>query len=161
MLAAYIRGGEFFRVLVPPGSFELQFAFGKNWKDEDALFGPVTQHFVLDHPLRFGATVTRKLGHLIDLKDETEVAVRNFNFCQRQSLALESLLRPASPVGKQLWYPYFPIGTPRELPPYRGGLLPRDPRFRTYKPNAVFYPELFLTPEFVVPRYDLKSHVCD
>lgn len=161
VLAAYIRGGDFFRVLVPPGWYELLFAFGTNWQGEHALFGPDTQSLVLDQPLRFGATVTRKHGHLIDLSVRTEIAVRSFALCQLLSTRLESLRSPFPPVGNPLWSPYYPVGRLRGHPLRPGGLPPRDPRFRADKLNAGPYRELFVTPGFVAPRYDLQSRVCD
>ncbi len=80
VLAAYIRGGEFFRVLVPPGRYELLFASGSDWRGEAALFGPATQRFELDAPLDFQAKMSRKDGHLIDLRAPTDVGVRDFAF---------------------------------------------------------------------------------
>lgn len=58
-LAAYIRGGAFFRVLVPPGACRLLFATGKVWQRKASLFGEgvnvhskVTRcdHLKLTHP---------------------------------------------------------------------------------------------------------------
>ena len=54
-LAAYITGGAFFKVLVPPGIFRLSFATGDTWEGEEGLFGPgaETQLFKLRGPLIF------------------------------------------------------------------------------------------------------------
>jgi hypothetical protein len=85
-LAAFIRGGDFFRVLVPPGSYAIRVAHGALWRGEDALFGPGTEVTRLDGPFRFEVQgVGRKAGHLIDLRDliETREAVRRpLAFCQ-------------------------------------------------------------------------------
>ncbi len=69
-LAAYIKGGAFFRILVPPGVFHLQFASGTTWQDEENLFGAGnrTQVFTLAAPLTFetrGAAI--KAGHIVDI----------------------------------------------------------------------------------------------
>ena len=83
ILAAYIRGGEFFRVLVPTGHYELIFAAGTEWHGETAQFGPDTRRFILDPPLTFRATVSRKNGHLIDLRDAEAITIRDIAICQR------------------------------------------------------------------------------
>ncbi|WP_193747639.1 hypothetical protein [Leisingera sp. ANG-M7] len=70
-LAAYIRGGEYFKVLVPPGRFALRFAGGADWLGEARLFGPDTGIFELPEPLEFavrGAGI--KAGHLVTLTGE-------------------------------------------------------------------------------------------
>jgi hypothetical protein len=70
-LAAYIRGGEFFRVLAPPGTFRLRFFHGIGWQGEQRLFGPgdETQVFDLAEPLTFRTRgISRKAGHIIDLR---------------------------------------------------------------------------------------------
>ena len=161
VLAAYIRGGEFFRVLVPPGWYELLFAFGTNWQGEDALFGPATQYLVLDRPLRFGAAITRKRGHLVDLRAEGEPFVRDFALCHQLSPRPEILQRPLRWAGTPLRYPLFPsvrLGLRRSD---HGGLLFRDPRFRVNKLIEWHYPDPFLMAEYFRPRYDLRSRVCD
>ena len=69
-LAAYINGGAFFRVLVPPGTFRVRFAAGTDWRGEEALFGPgaLTETFDLEQPLTFEVRNPGiKAGHLIDL----------------------------------------------------------------------------------------------
>lgn len=71
VLAAYIEGGAFFRVLVPPGTFRLRFASGLIWRGEEALFGSgdSTELFELDRPLTFETRgLGTKAGHIIDLR---------------------------------------------------------------------------------------------
>ena len=70
-LAAYVRGGEFFRVLVPPGTFDIDFAAGKSWQDEETLFGSdSTMAFALPGALTFAVLDdSTKGGHIIDLRD--------------------------------------------------------------------------------------------
>ncbi|MCE5974229.1 hypothetical protein LZA78_12110 [Sinirhodobacter sp. WL0062] len=96
VLGAYIRGGEFFRVLVPPGSYSLQFAAGIEWQGEQALFGERTRRFVLDPPLRFGVEgVGRKQGNVVDLRDLGDVSTKPIALCQRFALNPE----PFDPQG--------------------------------------------------------------
>jgi len=99
VLAAYIRGGEFFRVLAPPGSFEVVFFSGEVWRGEDELFAPETHHLILDRALTFGASVSRKNGHLIDLRKDAETVVKDFAICQRLALDPDSLIKPREPIG--------------------------------------------------------------
>ncbi len=69
-LAAYIEGGKFFQVLVPPGRFALEFAAGAQWQNEATLFGSgdATHRFNLAEPLTFAVRgVAIKAGHLVDL----------------------------------------------------------------------------------------------
>ncbi|UWQ77820.1 hypothetical protein K3725_10855 [Leisingera sp. S132] len=67
-LAAYIRGGEFFKVLVPPGRYALRFAGGAGWQGEARLFGPATEIFELSEPLTFEVRGTGiKAGHRVTL----------------------------------------------------------------------------------------------
>lgn len=71
-LAAYIIGGAFFKVLVPPGTYTLRFSFGDVWQDEEHLFGSglTTGEFELEQPLTFkiyGAGI--KAGHLVDITE--------------------------------------------------------------------------------------------
>lgn len=68
-LAAYIRGGLFFRVLVPPGTYRVHFDYGTVWHDNEARFADQkTVH--LDDPLTFETRgIGRKAGHLVDLTE--------------------------------------------------------------------------------------------
>jgi hypothetical protein len=89
-LAAYINGGAFFRVLVPPGTFRLRFATGRDWQVEDILFGEgeATHHFELRRPLTFETRgLGTKAGHIVTLtpgtSDEITRAARKDQFiCQ-------------------------------------------------------------------------------
>lgn len=89
-LAAYIVGGSFFKVLVPPGTFTLQFSFGDTWQGEERLFGSGDESgsFELQPPLTFklrgGGT---KAGHLVDLTEmqdhqPTKATVKAQSICQ-------------------------------------------------------------------------------
>ncbi len=95
-LAAYIEGGRFFRVLVPPGTFDLRFAYGTDWQGEDALFGPgpETRVVKMAEPLTFKVrNFSTKGGHVIDLTDlaegqEARATVAPQNLCQTFALDL-------------------------------------------------------------------------
>lgn len=91
VLAAYVRGGEFFQVLVPPGRFELVFASGEDWQGETQLFGRSTHFFKLDQPLHFRATVSQRRGHMIDLTPASGTTISALAKCQRLALDPESL----------------------------------------------------------------------
>lgn len=93
VFAAYIRGGDFFRVLVPPGHYALVFAAGTGWQGEQDLFGPGTHHFTLETPLDFGATVARRNGHIVDLRDPGRVLVNGYTICQTLTVEPPRLLR--------------------------------------------------------------------
>ncbi|WP_411352575.1 hypothetical protein PNH50_06330 [Leisingera aquaemixtae] len=93
-LAAYIEGGAFFKVLVPPGRYVLRFASGERWQGEDRLFGPgaQTQRFELPQVLEFairGAGI--KAGHAVTLFRQQpggglEAAVAAQHICQIASV---------------------------------------------------------------------------
>lgn len=70
-MAGYIRGGEHFRLLVPPGEWQLRFAFGQGWLGEQDLFGPLTGWVETDAPLEFRITgLARRDGYLVTLIEE-------------------------------------------------------------------------------------------
>lgn len=134
VLAAYIRGGEFFRVLVPPGRFILAFASGPKWQGDESLFGPETRHFTLEKPLTFEVTGTaRKGGQIVDLRGPLTIATKTIGICQRFALDPESLRKP-------------------QLSP-RPAKLSASDRARSHPARAL--------PAFVVPYYDLSSRICD
>lgn len=123
VLAAYIRGGEFFRVLVPPGRYQLHFASGTDWQGEATLFGPGTRRFVLDPPLDFGASATMREGQLVDLRDLADITTRDFAICQRFVLDPESLTQPWPPIREPGTSP--PPDGPRGYPVPRYDLVSR------------------------------------
>ena len=82
-VGGYIEGGRFFRILVPPGTFTLDFASGTGWEGMETLFGPETERFTYPEPLTFAVTgVARKSGHLIDLRGDARMADRAIALCQ-------------------------------------------------------------------------------
>ncbi|AVL53564.1 hypothetical protein CEP88_13710 [Roseobacter denitrificans] len=97
-LAAFIEGGEFFKVLVPPGEYDVRFATGAQWRGEAELFGKdETTLFVLDGPLRFAVMdFATKLGHVIDFTASDDAIMVKAQFiCQRFSVA--EFARPQPP----------------------------------------------------------------
>lgn len=100
VLAAYIEGGRFFRVLVPPGTFEVRFAFGNIWQGEEDLFGAddSTGMFEMPKPLTFGVrNFNTKGGHLVDLRDlspglEARIGPKDMLVCQGLRLVVEEKL---------------------------------------------------------------------
>ncbi|PZX15736.1 hypothetical protein LX81_02368 [Palleronia aestuarii] len=87
-VAGYIEGGRFFRILVPPGTYELDFATGTEWVDEETLFGAETRRFSFPEPLTFAVEgLARKSGHLIDLREEGRMASRALDLCQERVVA--------------------------------------------------------------------------
>ena len=90
VLAAYARGGEFFRVLVPPGEFDIRIYYGTDWQGEEERFGTgaETGTITLPDPLRFSVKgYDRKSGHLIDLRGlipgaEETAQVKPIDLCQ-------------------------------------------------------------------------------
>lgn len=79
VMAGYVRGGDFFRLLVPPGRWLVTFASGgaDGWQGQDDLFGQTTQVIRTAEPLSFGAGVARRRGNVITLEmtdDHTRIA---------------------------------------------------------------------------------------
>jgi len=102
VIGAYAQGGAFFRLLVPPGLYELQIASGQeaDWQGRAGLFGAQTQRFVLEPPLGFGVTgYARKGGHLVDLRNLGAIAQTSLGICQRLVLDPESVrVAPDAPM---------------------------------------------------------------
>ncbi|MEQ6249848.1 hypothetical protein ABMC89_13215 [Sulfitobacter sp. HNIBRBA3233] len=95
-MAGYIHGGRFFRLLVPPGRFDVTFHAGSGWAGEEMLFGPATQTMRLEKPLVFRVEDFRtKAGHRIDLRDwapgeRAGLQTRRIALCQTLRLAPEA-----------------------------------------------------------------------
>lgn len=89
-LAAFIQGGDFFKILVPPGDFTVSFATGKTWRGEEELFGlgVETQVFTLAEPLTFEIRgVGIKAGHVVDISEtpsgeDSDIEVKDQLICQ-------------------------------------------------------------------------------
>ncbi|WP_295047004.1 hypothetical protein [uncultured Paracoccus sp.] len=95
VMAGYIRGGDFFRLLVPPGTWAVLFAHGREWQGDDALFGPLTDWTRMDRPMTFGAGVARKQGHIIRLIENggkmQVVSAGRLDLCQGLMLTTETV----------------------------------------------------------------------
>ncbi|SEN31581.1 hypothetical protein SAMN04488077_11537 [Roseovarius tolerans] len=140
-LAAYIEGGAFFRVLVPPGTFRLRFATGTEWQGEDVLFGQgeATHRFDLRRPLTFETRgLGTKAGHIVTLtpgtSDEITRAARKDQFiCQSFRPGFASPAR--SPLDRRA----------DQGPRGKGDLIDGEPMF--HEPLAR-------------PRHDVRSRYC-
>ncbi len=154
-LAAYAVGGSFFKVLVPPGTYNLRVASGTDWQGETDLFGPDTHWIDVPGPLTFEVRDhSTKSGHMIDLRDQEGAPVVEARFiCQRHRL----------------------IGFPRPLPPYEEegafgarltepGVLLRypgsffDPSRRANADRPVIPTEF--APYFSNPYFDIRARLC-
>lgn len=88
--AAFVEGGAFFKVLVPPGTFRVRFATGDVWQGEKHLFGSGRDTRVFDLPelLTFETRgLGVKAGHVVTLPDlgpqkRTAVTVADQLICQ-------------------------------------------------------------------------------
>jgi len=146
VLAAGITGGRFFKVLVPPGDYRLDFSYGKAWRGEAAGFapGPETGQLVLKSPLRFEVQgVGRKAGHvvtLIELDGGFNFARKDHAICRHVTLSYQ----PADPVQ-----------------PGPDGRFLLDGEFvRAEEFDAEALPRRYGT-DFPELRYDSWSYVCD
>ncbi len=71
VMAGYIRGGEFFRMLVPPGTWRLRFAHGRGWQGEVGLFGPGTEWTEMEEVLDFHIIGRdRRRAYIVTLTEE-------------------------------------------------------------------------------------------
>ncbi|MEW9919829.1 hypothetical protein AB2B41_09455 [Marimonas sp. MJW-29] len=123
-LAAYVEGGAFFRVLVPPGRYRLRFAYGSAWRGEEELFGPEMRVFELAEPLEFAVTgFATKAGHVVDLTGRAAdgglvAEVVPAVDCQSVRVFLEPVL-PGASQGTALRLPgEGEVWRPRERPAY-------------------------------------------
>ena len=171
-LAAYIRGGEAFRVLVPPGRFDVLFDAGQGWQGEAALFGAETRRLTLAAPLSFSAGLSRRAGHFVDLTDPADIKVTGLAECQRFNTG--ALGAPAAPRPEAPPSPppearrVRPEGTFATRPLGAGLDWPQDPfphrtwqaRPKAYWPPAA--PELRDWPgRAIAPQSTLRARPCD
>jgi hypothetical protein len=171
-LAAYVRGGAFFQVLVPPGRFELHFAGGTDWQGEERLFGPgaQTQRFRLSTSLNFGVRGPAiKAGHLVDLRQmtltasgEVQAAIKPSRICQTVSL-LPRQFSHVIPIDRK----FRPDDrTLRRYDPLRYGWhRARQPGDLTspWDRDALRWrdrPPLYRFPDLIEPRYQVRARPC-
>lgn len=155
-LAAYIPGGDFFKVLVPPGVFRLRLAAGDVWQGEERLFGPGknTHVFDLEKPLTFKIrSLSIKAGHMVNVS-ETEpgqtmqAAVKDQFICQ--GLIAESRSRMYRNLEGSLgWSPVWRgWAKSGQLKYWEQGLFSQLPGRK------------YLEYDFPLPRYTVQSQYC-
>lgn len=155
-LAAYVEGGRFFRVLVPPGRFRLEFDQGETWQGETELFGATgTTSFALDHVLTFEVRgVGVKAGHIVDLTDpEAGIVVLDRFDCHGY--------RVKRPVRLQ---PEFDARTiPKVRLQNRDALDGLQPPRVAPRPNAAFSRPTVPTdfaPYLAGPEFEIRATLC-
>ncbi|MBA4491192.1 hypothetical protein [Paracoccus sp. S1E-3] len=141
-IAGFIRGGEFFRLLVPPGDWTIRIASGTDWQDEDTLFGPETTWAALTAPLNFSAGKSRLNGHVLTLEDGA-ITVAPQTICQLPSWQAD-LFDAEDPVG----------GQPREPQPLHP---PKRPSYTDPPPAPIHQPPL----SYPDRELRLRSVICD
>jgi len=101
--AAFIVGGRFFKVLVPPGTYRVRFATGISWQGEDAMFGQQGETKIMEMPELLTFEVQgfgNKAGHMIDLTDSDSGEMASLRIepeliCQRISWEIDQCGMPA------------------------------------------------------------------
>ncbi len=82
-LTARLEGGAFFRVLVPLGTYLVEFASGVTWQGDRPVEGPTARRVTIRPALTFEVTgPARKAGHLVDLRGEGPPETRPIALCQ-------------------------------------------------------------------------------
>lgn len=168
-LAAYFRGGTFFRILVPPGNLNLEIAHGTEWLDDEGKFAPgALTGRVSVGPLDFRvAGAARKEGHLIRLEpagSDTQIAatVRGFAFCQ--TFGSGDMAPPVLHLERRAGLP--PLSPPSAVGPSR--LIQRGPPSLTQNgppslmpdpPEVARHPPLWQRSDD--RRWELRSRVCE
>lgn len=160
-LAAYIDGGAFFRVLVPPGRYTIHFAAGQAWQGEELAFGPgeETQRFVLAEPLTFAVRdFSTKAGHLIDLREmgqteEAQITVAERFICQRSRLVTVPRRQAAFDASGPI---------PEVLPDGREPLIAPDRYPGFPDPGETVRPVVPTdhAPYFSRPEFDIEARLC-
>ncbi|NHF72795.1 hypothetical protein [Paracoccus xiamenensis] len=99
IMAGYVQGGAFFRLLVPPGEWRIRLASGTDWQGDEALFGPKTEWQELPEPLRFAAGSSRLNGHILRL-DDSNIQAAPQAICRLPSWH-RGVFDEDDPVGRQ------------------------------------------------------------
>ena len=159
-LAAYIEGGRFFQVLVPPGTFALRFDYGGIWQGEADLFGGAgrTGTFELAEPLTFEVrSFSVKGGHIIDLTSllpgrEAQVDTGPRSICQTQRLVTDAQDRDPEERDRQGAMP------PKTLVFHATPLAEREAQLG---PDVVLPDELRGKQRLRdIPRFDIRQRLC-
>jgi hypothetical protein len=66
-IAAFVMGGQPFSTKVPTGTYELRYAVGQGWIDEQEYFGPKTAFYKADRLLTFSIEGDQVRGHEVEL----------------------------------------------------------------------------------------------
>lgn len=66
-IRAFVRGGETAEFFIPPGSYRMRLAAGKDWYGDEVRFGPKTSYAQMDEILVFRIEGEDLLGHEIQL----------------------------------------------------------------------------------------------
>lgn len=152
-LAAYIEGGRFFKVLVPPGEFVLEFQ--QVQKRADAIDEAAeAQVFFLDQALTFAVRNGVKVGHSVDLTDPaTGIVLKESFICQRYRVTRPS--RPLPPFGDDSAYATR-LRERGEIAVFPNPNTPERLAQGVTRPIV----ETDFAPYFSRPEYDLRSNPC-
>ncbi|GFE49045.1 hypothetical protein So717_07980 [Roseobacter cerasinus] len=141
-LAAYVEGGAFFRVLVPPGHYRVRFAAGRAWQGDKDLFGPgaLTEHFELEAPLTFEIRNPGiKVGHIIDL---STAALGQMAQAQTSELLVCQTVRSEIlrlPVSGEIALAFPGVESQHLIQSWRGQLVfPERRRSKVFRPPIHF-----------------------
>lgn len=161
VLAAYITGGAFFKVLVPPGTYDVHFAQGDTWLNEQDLFGSgdKTQVFGVGDPLTFAIRdFSTKAGHLIDVTfpdaaDAARITVSAQYVCQGVRLTSVPRVQPS----------FDDVESFRYRIPDEGELMRFPSRFSEERLLDSGETPTFPThyaPYFSQPEYEVRANLC-
>ncbi len=133
--AAYLRGGDVLRVLVPPGEWQVDVASGQDWLEPEAGFGPDMTRISLPQTLRFAVAGSRMEGHALAIRDGAVSRVRTSSLCRTVVWSRDLFdrpdradrLTPDDPAGLNPARPDYPHET-RQIEP----LEKPDRQIRTY-----------------------------
>ncbi|MDW3224144.1 MAG: hypothetical protein R8G34_14860 [Paracoccaceae bacterium] len=160
-LAAFIEGGAFFKVLVPPGTYDVHFAHGDTWISEEELFGAgdKTQNFEIAEPLTFAIRdFSTKAGHLIDVAfsgptEGAQITVTAQYLCQGMRLTAIPRLQPS----------FDDVDSFRYRIPDEGELMRFPSRFSEERlldsGDEPTFPTRY-APYFSQPEYEVRASLC-
>lgn len=159
VLAAYIEGGKFFRVLVPPGNFRLKFAQKSPQRRDPEVIDSTVRNdsFELPAPLTFETRgLDVKAGHIVNLLDHgpgqsANVTLKDQLICQSFRLGLPSL-RYGSLAEDRDSEP----GWDRRARTWPERLEKRDRDFFGTRHKTQYEPW-----PHIVPRFQMRTRYCD